>query len=217
MKMKPYKVIIVDDHYLFGAALKDLVNTFDRFDVIGYFKNGRELQNRFHSLPQTPQLALMDVNMPLMDGKETTKWLMETHPTVKVLALSMNSDERDIIQMLKSGAKGYILKDISPTVLKEAMLSVLMTGFFNNEVSSTAMMNLMRDNSETSLVLKEKEIQFLKLVTTEMTYKQIADEMNLSPKTIDGYREELFQKLGARSRIGLVLYAIKNNFVNINE
>lgn len=215
--MKKNKVIIVDDHHLFAVALSDLINTFDDFEVMTCCKNGIELQNKLKTFPQMPDIILMDVSMPLLNGKEATKWLKEYFPDIRVLALSMNNDEKDIIAMLKNGAKGYILKDIDPPTLEGAMVSVVNSGFYNNDLSATAMISIL--NGETSnkntIKLKEREMEFLTFACSEMTYKEIALKMCLSPKTIDGYRESLFHKLGAKSRIGLVMYAIRNNYVQI--
>jgi len=153
--------------------------------------------------------------MPIMDGAETTNLLQKNFPSIKVLALSMDDDENSVLKMIRSGAKGYLLKDIHPDILLEALHSVLNEGFYHTKrVSDTLVGSLHNDNKKKPTIeLLERELEFLKLASTEMTYKEIANVMNLSPKTIDGYREQLFKKLDVRNRIGLVIYSIKNKIV----
>ena len=167
-----------------------------------------------------PDLVLMDINMPILNGIETTEWLSQYHKDVKVLALTINDDDLSIIRMFRAGAKGYLLKDVSSDELFYAMESVLTKGFYYSDFVAPIMLNSLLNKNKDSdsqivLELKNKEIEFLSLVCTEMTYKQIADKMNLSPKTIDGYREHLFHKLDVKSRVGLVLYAVKRNIVKL--
>ncbi|UII24997.1 response regulator transcription factor [Fulvivirga maritima] len=209
-----YKVVVVDDHILFAQALENLVNNFEEFHVLYHAKNGQEfLQNLEQS--EHPHIALMDINMPVLNGIETMKVLNKDYPDIKVLALSMDNDEHTIIKMLKAGAKGYLLKDIHPTAFHSALKTVIKKGFYySDEVANTVMTSMHKPEND-EIQLKEREIEFLKLVCTEKTYKEIASEMCLSPKTIDGYREALFEKLHVKSRIGLVLYAIKHHLYKI--
>jgi len=136
------------------------------------------------------------------------------HPELKVIALSVNDDELTVMKMITNGAKGYLLKDTHPKTFRQALLDVHHKGFYYSEMVSGFMISKL-GNPENKIVLKEREVEFIKLACTEKTYKEIADGMCLSPKTIDGYRENLFQKLEIKTRIGLVLYAIKNKIVCI--
>ena len=213
--MEKIKIIIVDDHLLFSQSLSFLIGTFKEFEVIGSYINGKE----FISAAETenfekPNIILLDVNMPIMDGIETMKWLKQNQPDIKVLALSVNDDEETIMKMITNGAKGYLLKDTDPKTFKDALLEVHHKGIYYTESVSGILINKLNQN-ENKIVLKEREVEFIKLACTEKTYKEIADGMCLSPKTIDGYRENLFQKLELKTRIGLVLYAIKNKIVCI--
>lgn len=212
-----HKIVIVDDHLLFASSLEKLIHTFGGFKVLYKAGNGAELLEHFELNKPKPDIILLDVNMPVMNGLETVVWLTETHPNIKVLVLSMEDDEDHILKMIRSGAKGYLLKDIDPENLKHALLEVLQKGFYYTEKINEILLDIVQGKgkpSEKSL-LKENEITFLKLACTEKTYKEIADIMCLSPKTIDGYRQELFSKLNIKNRVGLVLYAIKNNFVDV--
>ncbi|MBN9282888.1 MULTISPECIES: response regulator transcription factor [Flavobacterium] len=211
--MNKIKIVIVDDHLLFSQSLSFLINSFKEFVVAGNYNNGKDFLTGLVATEELPDLVLLDVNMPVMDGVETMKRLKENYPELRVLALSVNDDEDTIIKMISNGATGYLLKDTHPAVFREALLKVHETGYFYTEMVSGVLINKLGAASKASL--KEREIEFIKLACTEMTYREIADEMCLSPKTVDGYRENLFQKLEIKTRIGLVLYAMKNKIVCI--
>jgi len=209
-------VIIVDDHLLFAQSLANLVDTFEDYQVKFTFKNGSELVDKLSAGMELPAIILLDVKMPVMDGIATMKWLKKYQPEAKVLALSMEDDEKTILAMLRNGAKGYLLKDIHPAVLLRALDTVISKGYFHTEqVANTLMKSLNNKEDVDQIQLKENEIRFIKLACEEKTYKEIADEMFLSPKTIDGYRQHLFEILGVKNRIGLVMYAIKHKIVEI--
>lgn len=205
-----YSVVIVDDHSLFAQALENFINTFDGYRVLYTVKNGDDFCRELKLASRAPDIALIDINMPVMNGIETTRWLTRNFPAIKVLALSMDDDEHTIISMLRAGAKGYLLKDINPAILQEAFREVMDKGFYYSERITNTVLNSLHKADPVQQPLKDREIEFLKLVCTEKTYKEIASEMFLSPKTIDGYRETLFEKLQIKSRVGLALYAIKN-------
>ena len=215
------KVALVDDHKLFRKGMVELVNNFTGYTVIWEANNGLELIQKFQS-EEAPDVVLLDINMPEMDGYETAAWLKENYPKVLVLTLSMYDHEEAIIKMLRVGAKGHILKDADPQELQTALQALVKKGFYYSElVSGTLLNSLNRDadnNKRTAELVKlnDRESEFLKLACTELTYKEIADKMCLAPRTIDGYREALFEKLQVKSRIGLVLYAIKTGHVVVS-
>lgn len=212
--MKKIDIIIVDDHVLFSQALNSLVSKIDEFNVLTVLNDGAEVIDYFKNGNQKPDVILMDIQMPLTNGIEATNWLKINEPSIKVLALSMECEESTILAMLRAGAKGYLLKDIHPSVLKHAIMEVHSKGFYYTENVTSTLLKSHQDNTLTSnIVLKERELEFLKLTCSEMTYKQIAEKMFLSPKTVENYREALFEKLEAKTRIGLVLYAIKQKIV----
>jgi DNA-binding NarL/FixJ family response regulator len=210
--MDKINIIIVDDHLLFSQSLSVLIRTFKDFNVMGTFSNGKDFINHFSTQTVWPELLLLDVNMPIMDGIETMKWIKTNNPELKVIALSVNNDEITILKMLTNGAKGYLLKDTEPNIFKEALLGVYEKGFYYTEMISGILINKIEHKNNKDF-LKERELEFIKLACTELTYKEIANEMCLSPKTIDGYRENLFLKLEVKTRIGLVLFAIKNKII----
>src|SRR4051812_3813465 len=220
--MNNIKVSLVDDHVLLRKGLADLISS-QGYSIHFQCDNGKQLCTKLNN-QDLPDIILMDINMPEMDGFEATRWLKENYPLVNVLALSMYDDENAIIRMLRNGAKGYILKDSEPSELKTAINAVVTKGFYYSEIVTGKLVHNLKkleeddhENSNMHLAkLNEKEITFLKLACTEMTYKEIADHMYLSPRTIDGYRDQLFEKLNVKSRIGLVLFAIKNGLVRFN-
>lgn len=204
------KVVLVDDHRLFRKGLAELINDFPGYSVTGDYDNGLDLQRNLVE-GEHPDIALLDINMPEMGGYETAIWLKGSYPAVKIMALSMNGHEKSIIRMVQAGARGYILKDADPSELNLALDHLVHKGYFHSELVSTTLLNNCQDSQNGNL--NEKEIRFLELACSELTYKEIADKMNLSPRTIDGYRESLFERLNVRSRVGLVLYAIRNELV----
>jgi DNA-binding NarL/FixJ family response regulator len=215
------KIALVDDHLLFRRGLAVIINSFQEYKIVFEANNGKELTHMLspHNLPS---IILLDITMPEMNGYETARWLYTHYPTVKVLALSMLNDEKSIIKMLKNGAKGYILKDSEPMELKRALDSLVEKGIYLNDIMCSNIVHSMNhqldedeENLRKKIEITERETEFLKRICSDLSYKQIADEMYLSPRTIDGYRDTLFQKLQVSTRIGLVLYAIRNDIVTI--
>jgi two-component system invasion response regulator UvrY len=205
-------VVLVDDHILLRNGLANLIQSFGNYKVLFEANDGKAFINKLNQ-KLLPDLVLLDINMPEMDGYETCLWLKENHPDIKVLALSMYDNESSIIRMFKAGAKGYILKDCEPIELKRALESIITKGFYYSEMVTGSLIRTINEkdkNSKNILTLNDREITFLKYVCTELTYKEIADKMFLSPRTIDGYRDDLFQKLNVKTRVGLVMFALKN-------
>jgi DNA-binding NarL/FixJ family response regulator len=154
----------------------------------------------------------MDINMPIMDGYNSTIWLKLRYPDIKVLALSMFEDDDAVIGMIKAGARGYVLKESNPIELLDAIIAIDLKGIYLNDMVSGKLYRTVSDRT-TAIDILGNELEFLKLCCSELTYKEIADQMNVSPRTVDNYRESLFIKLGLKSRTGLVLYAIKHRLV----
>ncbi|MEM9326971.1 MAG: response regulator transcription factor [Bacteroidota bacterium] len=204
--MEKKKVALVDDHKLFREGIKRIVNSFVGFQVVLEANSGEEFLDRLKDEIDI-DIALVDIKMRQMDGFEVTKWLSQHRPDTQVLALSMYGDEIDIIKMLKCGAKGYLLKDVAPDELNRALEDVVHKGFY---VDDRVGQILIKIPTSPEKAFSDGEMGFLKWCCTELTYKEIADKMCVSPRTVDGYRESLFAKLGVKNRVGLVIYAIKN-------
>ncbi len=211
-------VALVDDHILLRNGLAGLINSYEDYSVVFEADNGKDFMEKIKS-SRVPDLVMLDINMPEMDGYATAHWLKQSYPLVKVLALSMYDNETSIIRMFKAGARGYILKDSEPKELKRALDSILQKGYYNSELVSSKLIHSINklDDEESEVKhlvdLNDREIQFLKLACSELTYKEIAEKMYLSPRTIDGYRDALFEKLAVSTRVGLVLFSVRNGIV----
>ena len=214
---KQIQVAIADDHTLLRKALAKLISSFEGYTVLFEAENGREIKKKIGE-HLVPDIILLDVNMPEMDGFETAAWLNKNYPRIKILALSMFSDEKTIIRMLRNGAKGYILKNIDPEELNNALDSVMNKNFYLSDyISSKIISGLHKDvdREEEPPSLTQREKDFLRLICSEITYKDIAAKMYVSPRTVDEYRNSLFEKLKVKSRVGLVMYAIRNGMAEV--
>ena len=211
-------IALIDDHVLIRNALKDLINRFDGFEVLLTASNGQDLIAQLQTQP-APDIALIDINMPVMNGFATASFLTANFPSVKIVALSVNDDDESIIKMLRCGAVAYLLKDAETLQLKQTLQEVHTYGYYHNDLVTNTLMKSLRTHPKTIakalVLLNEREAEFLKLACSERTYKEIADQMCLAPRTIDGYREQLFGKLSVKSRVGLVLFAIRNGVIQI--
>ncbi|WDF77774.1 response regulator transcription factor [Mucilaginibacter sp. KACC 22773] len=214
------KIAIVDDHALFRKSLTVLINLFANYHVSCDASNGKDFIAQLKP-GNLPDIVLMDINMPVMDGYATTAWLRANYPAIKTLALSTMDAEAAIIKMIKSGAKGYVLKDADPAELKLAFDELTTRGYFYNELVTRKVMNSVMQLTEAKnsaglfAKLSDREIEFLKLTCTEFTYKEIADKLFVSVRTAEGYRDILCEKLELKTRVGLAMYAIKNNLVTL--
>jgi DNA-binding NarL/FixJ family response regulator len=213
MENKVISIAVVDDHTLFRHGISSLLSEYDDINIVFDAANGVDMQEKITKHP-LPQVILMDITMPLMNGYEATRWIKQNYPSIKVLALSMFEEDEPIIKMLKSGAGGYILKESKASDLVHAIKTVAEHDFFLNKLVSGKLLRSVQDDTvakQPSTELTANETRFLEFCCTELTYKEIADKMCLSPHTIDNYREALFQKFDIKSRTGLVLFALKNH------
>jgi DNA-binding NarL/FixJ family response regulator len=214
MTKKVTSIALIDDHSLLRGSLATLINSFEEYAVLFEVDNGKEFIGKLKEIGQ-PDIILLDITMPEMDGYETAAWIKQNAPVVKILVLSMMDKESTIIRMLKLGVRGYLLKDSKPAILRQALDEIKNNNFFMNELVSNKMLHFVtggvqHTDSPDAPHLTEKEINFIILACSEMTYKQIAEQMKLSQRTVEGYRDDLFRKLNVSSRVGLVLYAIRN-------
>ena len=212
--MKTIPIAIVDDHTLMSKALENMITENPKYHVVMNQPNGEDFIAELKSVSEFPAVVLMDINMPYKNGIETTEWLTEHHPEIKVIALTMEDDEKVLIRMLKAGAKGYLLKDMQPSILFQAIDTVFEKGSFYTDFVAQKLLKVQTEDAKNASLLsdlKEREKEFIKLACSELTYKEIADKMCLSPKTIDGYRDSVFVKLEIKNRVGLVLFALKHN------
>lgn len=211
--MEKYKLILADDHILLRDALANLIGSFSEFVITGLAGNGKEVIGLFDEGARA-DIVLMDLNMPEMDGYETAKWLVKQHPEVKIVVLTMYDSEIALIRLLQSGVHGFLKKDIHPAELRKALLTVAGGEYYYTNHSTHKIAGLFRTQAGVEkAMLNETEIAFLKMASTDMTYKEIAHAMRMTPRSIDSYRDALFTKLDVKSRVGLVIYAVKNGVV----
>ena len=214
------RLALVDDHTLFRKGLINLIELVcSDCDILFEADNGFDLQQKI-TKENEPDILLLDVNMPKMDGFATVQWLTENFPLVKILVVSMVEKEESIVRMLKLGVKGYLSKDVEPQVLGEALNDIMNKGFYYTDFITGKLVHALNSNNNPDKVktdamrlMNDREKDFLQLACSELTYNEIAGKMFVSPKTIDGYRNALFEKFNVKSRVGLVLFAIKNELV----
>ena len=206
-------IAIVDDHILIAQAIKGIIANFEDFEAICECENGQELINKINTHGRVPDIVLLDISMPVMDGFETANWLQKNHPEVLIMVLSMQNDEQSVVKMVKNGAKSYLLKNSHPRELESALSKLVENGFYYPEWASKIIFSSINKNTNSALSkLTEREKEFLKYTITEKSYKEIAELMFCSPRTVESYRDNLFEKLNLKSRLGLAVYAIKNGY-----
>lgn len=207
-------IVIVDDHLLIAKALEGIIDNFDDFKVIDVAENGKDMIDKFESGQTIPDIILLDISMPVMNGFETASWLKENHPNIKVMALSMQGDDNSVIKMIRNGAKGYLLKNTHPKDLEIALTKLSSDGFFYPDWASKIIFSNMSDekNNEKKKKISEREKEFLTYTVTELSYKEIAEKMCCSPRTVESYRDQLCEKFDLKTRVGLAVFAIKNGF-----
>ncbi|WP_237722179.1 response regulator transcription factor [Sediminibacterium roseum] len=205
---------MADDHAMLRKGLIKLLTVIGNYDALFDVDSGNEVieQLKNHKIPD---VLILDVNMAGRDGQQTAQWVSSHFPQVKILALSMFNDEATILRMIQAGAKGYITKNNDPEKLKEAIDTLYQKGIYLPESLSEKLFSGIKNNvlaipEEPGLELTAKEKEFLSLLTQELSYKEIADRMFLSPRTIDDYRIKLTKKLNVKGKSGLIIYAINN-------
>ncbi len=214
----PIQVVLVDDHRLFRKGMVELINGFAGYTVAWEAENGKDFIDRL-SPQQLPDVVLLDITMPIMDGFETARWMEQRYPNVKILALSMHNDEETIMQMLLAGVNGYILKNADPADLRTA-LKTLETGnsYFSSHVTGVLLNKLHKHAGkpkDEAVKLNEREIEFLRLACTELPYKSFTPFLGVTVRVVESIRADLFKKLKITSRVGLVIYAIKHGIYKV--
>lgn len=211
-------IFLVDDHPIVRSGLKALVERLGNYKVTAEYDNGEELINDY-PFATAPDLIIMDLAMPVMDGTETVIALRQKGSKIPVLVLTLETDERTIINLFRLGIRGYLPKSSTAEVLRKAISDVMTTGYYHNEMLAKALRSssdvILDERQQVLSHVSQRERDFLKLVCdeNEPTYEQIANTMEVSRRTVDGYRESLFTKFNIRSKTGLVLFAIKYGII----
>ena len=211
------KVALADDHVLLRNALASLIDSFGDCKVIHQSNNGKEFIDYLRD-GSIPDVAVLDLNMPEMDGYESARFVQKNFPGVHVLMLTMYDSELLLIRLLQAGVKGFLKKDIHPSELNFAIHAVMKAGYYYSNHTTDKLANLFRSGGDKknplqNALLTEQELQFLKLACSDLTYKEVAQKMTLNPRAVDNLRDQLFIKLDVKSRVGLAMVAIKNGVV----
>lgn len=216
--MKSYNLVIVDDHTLFRKGLKALIDVVSNITVVGEASNGKEFLKIISN--KMPDLVLMDINMPVMNGFEATKSAVEMYPDIKIVALSMHGDEQYYYKMVEAGVKGFLLKDADSDELENALQEVL-DG--KNYFSQELLKNIIFKNNEgseerdddNSIKISEREKEVLKLICAGLSTHEIASKLYISKRTVDRHRENLLLKTETHNSVSLVMHAIKNKLIDV--
>jgi DNA-binding NarL/FixJ family response regulator len=218
--MKKINLIIVDDHRLFRNGLKALLKELNYIENVAEASNGKEFLDYLDN--HSVQLALMDINMPVMNGIDATKEAIQRHPHLRIIALSMLSDEDYYLKMIDAGARGFILKDADSDELTEAIETVMNgQNYFSQDLLRNIILSLSTTTKNEASTLKEdvkfteREIEVLEQICKGLSNQEIADTLFISPRTVERHRANLFDKTGSKNSVNLVMYAIRNQLVKV--
>lgn len=209
-------IVLVDDHVIIRNGLKELIEKLGPYHIAHQFDNGLDFTNALPSIAP-PDLVMMDISMPEMNGEEVVDHLLANKIELPILILSLNEDEKLIIRLFKKGVRGYLKKSCTAAMMKKALEEIFNFGYYHNELLTYALRNIdtpgksQQEQILDQLTAKEKEFLGHICHPDEYTYEQIAGLMNMQYRTIDGYRESLFEKFGIKSKTGLVLFVLRHN------
>jgi DNA-binding NarL/FixJ family response regulator len=214
------KIILVDDHKMFREGLKFLLSKIKTIEVIAEAENGEQFIEKLKKT--APDLVLIDINMPIMNGIEATQIARSENPGLKVIALSMNGDESSYYQMIQAGANGFVLKQSGSDELEEAIQTVMNgNDFFSPELLKNIILNISAskkqeaNNPMKNVIFTDREQETLQLICQGLSIKEIADKLFISPRTVEGHKARIMEKMGATNSSNLIIMAIKNKFIQI--
>ena len=210
-------IAIADDHAVVRDSISNMVSGQGKFKVIIKAGNGKELIAQLHKANPLPEICILDIQMPEMNGYDTMEYIREHWPDLKVLALSMLEDEFAIIRMLKLGACGYLSKASDLEELQKALIYIHKKGYYSSELIASNYFWSIKHNKPVSGNITDRQMEFLKYCCTELSIKEIADKMSISTSTALSYRNALCDKLGLTTRQGLAIYAIKSGIVSFED
>lgn len=215
---KETTVAIADDHQLFLKSVGMMVNKFNHFTVILDAQNTDTLLNGLATVQILPEILLLDVNLPTIGGIEAARIIKGKYPSIKQVGLSTKDDDITILQMIKAGCCAYLIKEIHPLDFEKALNEIAEKGYYNGDAFNINYRRLLHlDDKIQSAKLSPNEMKFLQLAASELTYKQIAAKMFLAERTIDGYREAVFEKLKVQTRVGMVMEGLRLNLLSLKQ
>lgn len=209
------RIIIADDHKLFREGIRQALSEESNIRIMAEAADGKDLVEKARSIK--PEVILTDNKMPIMDGIEATKKILEHNPEVKIIGLSMFDDEANIVDMLEAGAKGYLIKNAEKDEIIEAIYTVYGGDPYYCKHTSYALAKMISgsrfnsDKPKVKIEFTDRELEVVKLICQQMTNKEIADQLYISARTVEGYRFKIQEKLDVKNSIGIVIYAIKHN------
>lgn len=213
MESQIIKIALADDHTLLRSALASVINKSGNFSVVMEAGTGNELITKIQD-GIIPDIILLDLNMPGLDGYETARWVQANQPDIHIIMLTMYHTDQTMIRLLQAGVKGFLTKDTEISELRSALNTVIRSGYYHTNNTTGRLINLFRKSQEHSTLMRsmlsDTEYSFLRWVCTELTYKEIAREMRLNVRAVDNIRDTLFGKLEVKSRVGLVMYSIRH-------
>lgn len=206
------RIAYAEDHELVRKGTISLLNSSDiRFIIEA--SNGQEMLDQLEHAAELPDICIVDISMPAMDGFALVSQLSRRWPQIRVLVLTGYHSELNIVRMIKAGACGYLLKSSSPAEIKLALHIIFTTGFFFTELISKKLIKTVQKLKITDVNFTDREMEFLQYCCSELSYEQIADAMNISARTVHGYCERIFAKFGVNTRMGLILLAIQSGII----
>jgi DNA-binding NarL/FixJ family response regulator len=216
--MSQIKVAIADDHKIFRKGVILSLRTYPNIKFVQEADNGEELLTGLAE--SQPDIVLMDLRMPQKDGIETTKVISKLYPNMKVLVLTMYEDERFVSHLMENGANGYLLKSADPSEIKKAIMEVMARGYYLNNFVNRVLLKKSHARSKSipslnsEVVLNEKEREVIRLLCMEYTAQEIAQKMEISPRTVEAIKDRLMERFGTKNTAGLVFFAVKNNLID---
>lgn len=220
MTKEKVNIVVTDDHRLFRKGMCALLSDFEFIGEIYEAGNGVELLKLLDDTKETPNVVLLDINMPEMDGVEATKRLKILYPEIRILILSMEDDSQLVSLLVDEGVNGYLLKNADPDELELAIKMVMKNDFYFSSELSSGILNSIRTNNNKqqaseSLNLNEREVKILQFICLELTAGEIGDKLSLSVRTVEGCKRKLLEKTGTKNMAGLVIFAIKNGLYKV--
>ncbi|OIN57121.1 response regulator transcription factor [Arsenicibacter rosenii] len=219
--MRKIKLALCDDHNLFRVGMATILSQVADFELLLEASNGQELIDKVPR--KTPDVVLLDLQMPVLDGTATADWLREHYPLIKIIVLTMHDEDRMVLHLLEKGVSGYLLKDAEPDEVELAIRKVIDEGVYLNEFVSKAMLRKMTNRTtvvkqpstfyNSKVLLSEREKEVLKLICEGLSTAEISEKLFLSPRTVEGHRLRILEKTGTKNTAGMVAYAFKNNLV----
>ncbi len=217
-KMPDTPIALIDDHQLMRSGLAAMINGLKGFNVTMEASNGSEFISQLNNGADAPEIAVVDLHMPIMDGWETIAWLSKNKPDIKTLALTFDASDDAMVRAIRNGARGFMLKTARPNVFQTALDSLMMTGYYHDDSLHKSLMrspdmrtSMERKRGEILDRISPRELEFLQCVCNdeELTYEEIAEVMGVGRRTVDYFRTSLFEKFDIKSKAGLVLFAVR--------